>query len=186
MTKLLAGIKDTLTEKVINKVTLDHEDAKVVYQGKEYLITMAAPAEDLPSIGVIHMDDSLDLMVYGLSPLEEQQPIEESPEEVSDTPQPETTQPVGEIDYKFNEGDFIKEFASYVDGTYSQHYSGKYQATDMIIDAGHGIGFTIGSIMKYARRLGKKGGYNRADVMKIMHYCLILLHVLEVEKKEER
>jgi hypothetical protein len=47
--------------------------------------------------------------------------------------------------------------------TYGQHYaSGKYQATDMIIDAGYGEGFCIGNIMKYAMRYGKKNGKQKA------------------------
>lgn len=62
------------------------------------------------------------------------------------------------------------------------HYSGKYQATDMIIDAGHGTGFNVGNIMKYAKRYGKKQGFNRADLLKIMHYTLIQLYVHDEEK----
>ena len=43
--------------------------------------------------------------------------------------------------------------------TYQQHYSqNKYQATEFIIDGGHGEGFCIGNIMKYAQRYGKKKG----------------------------
>ena len=53
--------------------------------------------------------------------------------------------------YKFNEGNIIQQIHRYVDGTYERHYAqGKYQATDMIIDAGHGKGFCMGNIMKYA------------------------------------
>ena len=61
------------------------------------------------------------------------------------------------IDYKFNEDNLIKELQKYVDSTYDQHYSkNKFQATEFIIDAGHGEGFCIGNIMKYAQRYGKK------------------------------
>lgn len=89
------------------------------------------------------------------------------------------------VDYKFNEGELLQEIKAYIDSTYQQHYSGKIQATDMIIDAGHGIGFCIGNIMKYAKRLGKKKGYNPDDVMKIIHYSIILQHVLTLENGEE-
>lgn len=85
------------------------------------------------------------------------------------------------IEYKFEEDKNIAELMEYVNATYSQHYAGKYQATDMIIDAGHGTGFNIGNVMKYAKRYGKKGGYNRADLMKILHYTLIQLHVHDLE-----
>ena len=49
------------------------------------------------------------------------------------------------INYKFQEDKILKEVESYIDQTYSQHYAnGKYQATDMIIDSGHGEGFSVG------------------------------------------
>jgi len=83
-----------------------------------------------------------------------------------------------EIDYRYNEDEAIKELQEYVDSTYNQHYSkNKYQATEFIIDAGHGEGFCVGNIMKYTQRYGKKDGYNRKDIMKILHYAIILLHV---------
>ena len=80
------------------------------------------------------------------------------------------------INYKYNEDVVLNEVKQYVDSTYTQHYSGKYQATDMIIDAGHGTGFCIGNIMKYAKRYGKKDGYNRKDLMKIIHYAIIEMY----------
>ena len=50
------------------------------------------------------------------------------------------------IDYKYNEGELIKELQAYVDATYGEHYSlNKFQATEFIIDAGHGDGFCIGN-----------------------------------------
>lgn len=79
--------------------------------------------------------------------------------------------------YKFSEDKILKEIEAYIDGTYAEHYSGKYQATDMIIDSGHGVGFTMGSIMKYAKRYGKKGGYNRKDLLKIIHYAVIAMYI---------
>ena len=85
------------------------------------------------------------------------------------------------IDYKYDEDKNMKQIMDYIDSTYSQHYSGKYQATDMIIDAGHGAGFCVGNIMKYAKRYGKKDGYNRKDLMKIIHYAMIQLYVHELE-----
>ena len=53
--------------------------------------------------------------------------------------------------YKFNEGEILKEIKEYIDGTYGQHYSsGKIQSTEFIIDVGHGEGFALGNIIKYA------------------------------------
>ena len=87
------------------------------------------------------------------------------------------------IDYKFNEAELIKELQQYVDSTYDQHYSkNKFQATEFIIDAGHGEGFCIGNIMKYAQRYGKKDGYNRKDLLKVLHYALIALSVHDLNQ----
>ena len=53
---------------------------------------------------------------------------------------------------------------------------GKYQATDMIINSGHGEGFTVGNIMKYAMRYGKKDN-KKAELYKIIHYAIIALYL---------
>lgn len=86
-----------------------------------------------------------------------------------------------EIEYNFNEDKYIQEAKDHIDATYTGHYSGKYQATTIIIDAGHGTGFNIGNIIKYAKRYGKKDGYNRADLKKIIHYAVMQLYVHDKE-----
>lgn len=91
------------------------------------------------------------------------------------------------IEYKYNEGGSIKEIQSYIDATYGQHYSqNKYQATEFIIDAGHGTGFNIGNMMKYTQRYGRKGDPQewRKDLMKVIHYAIIQLHVHDTENKD--
>jgi|TARA_B110000977_G_scaffold184589_1_gene248524 hypothetical protein len=86
------------------------------------------------------------------------------------------------IDYKYNEDEAIQELATYIESTYNQHYSkNKFQATEFIIDGGHGDGFCIGNIMKYAQRYGNKDGYNRKDILKVLHYAIIQLHVHDHE-----
>lgn len=80
--------------------------------------------------------------------------------------------------YKYNEDRLLKELKEYIDATYSEHYSrNKYQATEFIIDAGHGEGFCIGNILKYAQRYGKKDGKNRKDLLKVIHYAIIALSI---------
>ena len=84
--------------------------------------------------------------------------------------------------YKFNEDKLLQELKGYIDATYSQHYaSDKYQATDVIIDSGHGEGFSLGNIMKYAKRYGNKDGKNRKDLLKILHYGIIMLDIHDKE-----
>ena len=80
------------------------------------------------------------------------------------------------MDYKFNERELILELKYYINDTYGEHYaSDKYQATDVIIDSGHGEGFCMGNILKYAQRYGKKDGKNKSDLMKVIHYAIIQL-----------
>ena len=98
-----------------------------------------------------------------------------------------TTPVLQEIDYKYNEGKILEELAAYVNATYGEHYSqNKYQATEFIIDGGHGTGFCVGNILKYAQRYGRKGTPEewRKDLLKVIHYAIIQLHVHDTENKE--
>tara|TARA_B100000424_G_scaffold57337_1_gene41397 strand:- start:44195 stop:44506 length:312 start_codon:yes stop_codon:yes gene_type:complete len=82
--------------------------------------------------------------------------------------------------YRYSEDKILKELKEYIDSTYKQHYSkNKFQATEFIMDSGHGEGFCIGNIMKYAQRFGKKDGKNRKDLLKVIHYGIMALHNLD-------
>jgi len=88
------------------------------------------------------------------------------------------------IEYKYNEGQSLVEIADYINATYGEHYSrNKFQATEFIIDSGHGTGFCIGNMQKYTQRYGKKGDAVewRKDLMKVIHYAIIQLHVHDLE-----
>jgi hypothetical protein len=86
------------------------------------------------------------------------------------------------MNYKFNEDTNLQELKEYIDATYGEHYaSDKYQATDVIIDSGHDEGFVMGNIMKYAKRYGNKAGKNRKDLLKILHYGIIMLNIHDTE-----
>ena len=86
------------------------------------------------------------------------------------------------MDYKFDEREYLIELEEFINTTYDEHYAqNKYQATDVIIDSGHGIGFCVGNIFKYAKRYGLKNGYARSDLLKILHYAIIALHVHDKE-----
>ena len=84
------------------------------------------------------------------------------------------------MSYKFDEEAYINEFMEYIDSTYGEHYArDKFQATEFIVDGGHGTGFCIGNVLKYAQRYGKKGSHDdaRKDLLKVLHYALIQLYV---------
>lgn len=85
--------------------------------------------------------------------------------------------------YKYSEDKIMDQLHAYIDKTYGSHYSKqRFQATEFIVDAGHGMGFCLGNVMKYAQRYGKKGGRNRADLMKIAHYAIMAMHVHDLEE----
>jgi hypothetical protein len=44
-----------------------------------------------------------------------------------------------------------------------------------------GHGHTLGNVIKYAQRYGKKEGKNRKDLLKILHYAVMALHVHDKE-----
>lgn len=89
------------------------------------------------------------------------------------------------IKYKYDEDKSLAEIKDYIDSTYGQHYSqNKYQATEFIVDGGHGTGFCIGNVLKYAQRYGRKGTPEdwRKDLLKVIHYAIIQLHVHDKER----
>ena len=87
-------------------------------------------------------------------------------------------------DYKFSENKTLEELKKYIDSTYDSHYSkSKFQATEFILDSGHGEGFCIGNILKYAQRYGKKNGKDKKDLLKVIHYAIIALHINNMENR---
>lgn len=87
--------------------------------------------------------------------------------------------------FKFNEDKTLKELYDYVAATYDGHYAlNKFQSTEFIIDNGHGEGFCLGNIIKYAQRYGKKEGKNRKDLLKVAHYAIIALYINSLENNE--
>ena len=86
--------------------------------------------------------------------------------------------------YRYDELQILEEIRKYIDSTYGEHYStSKFQATEFILDSGYGDGFCIGNILKYAQRYGKKDGYNRKDLLKIVHYAIIALYNHDLNKR---
>jgi len=91
------------------------------------------------------------------------------------------------VDYKFGENKYLQELKEYIDSTYQGHYAtNKFQSTEVIIARGHGTGFCMGNVDKYANRYGKKGTKEdaRKDLLKVIHYALLQLHVHDSEEEE--
>ena len=89
--------------------------------------------------------------------------------------------------WKYNEEEILQELLEYVRGTYNQHYSAgddKIQTLDLIEACGDGEAFCRSNILKYASRYDKKGTARR-DIMKILHYAVLLMHFNDKNAKRE-
>jgi len=89
--------------------------------------------------------------------------------------------------YKYSEDVILKELTDYIAGTYNQHYSAgdnKIQTLDLIEACGDGESFCRSNILKYASRYDKKGTARR-DIMKILHYAVLLMHFNDKNAKRE-
>ena len=89
--------------------------------------------------------------------------------------------------YKYSEDVILKELQDYITGTYNQHYSAgddKIQTLDLIEACGDGESFCRSNILKYASRYDKKGTARR-DIMKILHYAVLLMHFNDKNAQNE-
>ena len=89
--------------------------------------------------------------------------------------------------WKYNEEELLKELLEYIRGTYNAHYSAgtnKIQTLDLIEACGDGEAFCRSNILKYASRYDKKGTARR-DLMKIMHYAVLLMHFNDKNAQRE-
>jgi hypothetical protein len=91
------------------------------------------------------------------------------------------------IPWKYNEEEIVKELLEYIRGTYNQHYSAgddKIQTLDLIEACGDGEAFCRSNILKYASRYDKKGT-SRRDIMKILHYAVLLMNFNDKNAQRE-
>ena len=77
---------------------------------------------------------------------------------------------------KYSEQEILKEISDYITNTYRGHYSvGNVQTLDLIDSVGDAEAFCRSNVLKYASRYDRKGSA-RKDIIKIIHYGLLLLH----------
>ena len=89
--------------------------------------------------------------------------------------------------YKYDEDAILKELQDYISGTYNAHYSAgddKIQTLDLIEACGDGEAFCRSNILKYASRYDKKGTARR-DIMKILHYAVLLMNYNDKNAQRE-
>lgn len=88
--------------------------------------------------------------------------------------------------FKFSEGKILKELDEYVRSTYGEHYkTDQLEAFDVWIALGDSMPTFRNTAIKYLWRYGKKGGKNKKDLFKAMHYIMLCLHVDHFSDKDE-
>ena len=81
--------------------------------------------------------------------------------------------------WKYHEDVILKEIREYLGGTYNAHYASpesKTQTLDLIEGIGDAEPFCRSNAIKYLSRFGKKGGKSKQDILKAIHYCILLYH----------
>ena len=90
--------------------------------------------------------------------------------------------------YKYSEDSYIKDIQDYVDSTYGQHYvNDGIQVVDVWQSRGTLSTTAADTAIKYIMRYGKKDGKNRKDLLKAVHYILLMMYADDntMEKKIE-
>ena len=84
--------------------------------------------------------------------------------------------------FKYHEEEILKDIEEYVARTYQGHYTGNshefrnVQTLDLMAAKELASGFCQANILKYGSRYGNKDGRNKKDLMKVIHYAMLLLH----------
>jgi hypothetical protein len=84
--------------------------------------------------------------------------------------------------WKYNEDKILKDVEDYVTSTYHGHYCGDeqgyddIQTIDLMAAKKLAAPFCQANILKYGSRYGDKDGRNKRDLLKVIHYAMLLLH----------
>lgn len=97
-------------------------------------------------------------------------------------------------DVFYDELEIIQELRKYVLSTYDQHYVGDAESLSrpiQMLDMWESIGsredvaITCKNLaMKYMARFGKKGGRNKKDYLKAMHYIVLAWHFTDFDSDQ--
>ena len=87
---------------------------------------------------------------------------------------------------KYNEDELLKEVSEYISNTYTGHYSaGNVQTLDLIDACGDAEAFCRSNVLQYASRYDRKGSA-RKDIIKIIHYGILLLSFNDKRERSNR
>ena len=83
---------------------------------------------------------------------------------------------------KYHVDEILNDIKEYVSSTYNGHYTGtqhefrNVQTIDLMASRDLASDFCQANILKYGSRYGSKDGKNKKDLLKVIHYAMLLLH----------
>jgi hypothetical protein len=85
--------------------------------------------------------------------------------------------------YNYQEGNILADVVDYITSTYNEHYAitQNFQTIDVWEMRGSLESTAIDTAIKYLMRYGRKGGRNKKDLLKAIHYCVLALYANTVE-----
>ena len=89
--------------------------------------------------------------------------------------------------WKYSEDVILTEVRDYLSGTYRAHYcsqESKTQTLDLIDSIGDAEAFCRSNAIKYLSRFGKKNGKSKFDILKAIHYCILLYHFSGITRND--
>lgn len=90
-------------------------------------------------------------------------------------------------DYKYNEDVYLADIKKYLDGTYGEHYVAKdIQVVDVWESLGSLESTARDTAIKYLCRYGKKDGKNKKDLLKAIHYIILMMYANREQDQTQR
>lgn len=86
--------------------------------------------------------------------------------------------------FKYNEDAILDEVRTYIESTYKQHYVNEENNTQLIdiVSNDELFAFAKVSALKYIDRFGKKEGTNRKDLLKAVHYIVMMMRIDTIKR----
>ena len=86
---------------------------------------------------------------------------------------------------KYREDEILLSIVKYIEDTYNQHYSTTedgFQVLDIFSNMNIDKDFCQANAIKYLMRYGKKQGKNQQDLIKAIHYIVLLISSEDKDK----
>lgn len=91
-----------------------------------------------------------------------------------------------EFDWKYDEGRSLQELEEYIESTYSAHYvRDDLTVFDVWKSQGSLETTARDTAQKYLARYGRKNGKDKKDLLKALHYIMLMMHVHNQERARE-